>query len=87
VTFVVTGPLTNLAVLIRVFPEIQKYIEKVLVMGGSMKEGNITPYAEYNIHSDPEAANVIFQSDLNIVIVTLDATHQVLLDQDHFTHL
>lgn len=61
VSFVVTGPSTNLAVLIRSCPQVLQYLERVLIMGGALGEGNITPFAEFNIWADPEAVNVVLQ--------------------------
>ena len=73
--FIITGPCTNLALVVRVFPEVEKFIERVLIMGGCLSKGNITEYAEYNIYSDPESLNILLQSSLDLTIVTLEATH------------
>lgn len=84
VSFVVTGPCSNLAVLIRSCPDVLQYLERVLIMGGSLGEGNITPYAEFNIWADPEAANVVLQQDIEVIMVGLDATHQIHLTEEQF---
>ena len=51
-------------------------------MGGSIGEGNTTVSAEFNIVADPEAADVVFRSDVPITMIGLDVTHQALLDRD-----
>ncbi len=75
----VTGPMTNLALALREEPALATRLGGVVAMGGAWSEGgNITPYAEYNIHADPHAAEAVFASDCRVVMLGLDATHQVL---------
>jgi inosine-uridine nucleoside N-ribohydrolase len=77
VTLVPTGPLTNVA---RYLEERgPDGIERIVLMGGSIAEGNMTPAAEFNIWADPEAAHRVFTSGLDVTMVGLDATHQALL--------
>ncbi len=77
VTIVPTGPLTNIAELLdRVDGE---NIERIVLMGGSIAEGNITPAAEFNIWADPEAAARVFQSGLDVTMIGLDVTHKALV--------
>jgi purine nucleosidase/pyrimidine-specific ribonucleoside hydrolase len=78
VTVVATGPLTNVALLLRRHPELATAIEEVVVMGGSMGAGNVRPLAEFNIFVDPEAAHVVFSSGLSVTMCGLDVTHQAL---------
>lgn len=73
------GPLTNIALLLRSFPDVAQRIEQIVCMGGSAVEGNITPTAEFNIWADPEAAEMVFQSGVPIVMCGLDVTMQCLL--------
>ena len=74
----VTGPLTNIALALRAAPAIAQAIREVVIMGGARSEGgNITASAEYNIYADPHAADIVFTSELAIVTLGLDATHQV----------
>lgn len=75
-TLVPTGPLTNIALLLRVYPEVANKIERVVLMGGSTVGGNVTEYAEFNIWGDPEAARIVFESELAIVMCGLDVTLQ-----------
>ncbi|MCD8018082.1 MAG: nucleoside hydrolase [Clostridiales bacterium] len=76
ITLVPTGPLTNIALLLRTFPDVAEKIDQIVLMGGASKEGNATPAAEFNIWTDPEAAQMVFQSGLPIVMCGLDVTNQ-----------
>jgi inosine-uridine nucleoside N-ribohydrolase len=80
VTLVATGPLTNVAQYLDAHGA--EGIERVVLMGGSIAEGNITPAAEFNIWADPEAARRVFASGLDVTMVGLDVTHQALLGPD-----
>jgi len=74
VTLVATGPLTNVALLLKTFPEVKEKIEEICLMGGSVAGGNKTATAEFNIWCDPEAAQIVFKSELPIVMCGLDVT-------------
>ncbi|KAK9827947.1 hypothetical protein WJX74_010965 [Apatococcus lobatus] len=74
VQLVCTGPLTNAALLISVFPDVVEMVDIVL-MGGSMAEGNTGPVAEFNIQVDPEAAQIVFSSAAHVTLVPLQVTH------------
>lgn len=74
-TLVPVGPLTNIALLIKTFPEVAEKIELISIMGGSTDVGNVTPAAEFNIWADPEAARIVFDSKLPIVMSGLNVTH------------
>lgn len=76
VTLIPTGPLTNIALLLREHPELKDRIAHVSLMGGSIGLGNTTPVAEFNIYVDPEAAREVFDSGLPITMSGLDVTHQ-----------
>jgi purine nucleosidase len=79
VNLAITGPMTNLALALKEEPKLARRLGAVTAMGGASSEGgNITPYAEYNIHADPHAAAAVFASDCRVVMLGLDATHQVL---------
>lgn len=81
VTIAVTGPLTNLALAMRLQPGIVSRIAKVAIMGGARSEGgNITASAEYNIYADPHAADLVFASGVRCHVFGLDVTHQVRSD-------
>ncbi|MDH5161658.1 nucleoside hydrolase [Heyndrickxia sp. FSL K6-6286] len=70
------GPLTNIALLIKVFPEVRSKIEYISIMGGGLDRGNKTPLAEFNIYVDPEAAQIVFHSGIPVVMSGLDVTEQ-----------
>lgn len=79
-TLIAIGPLTNLALCLQKDPEGMKKLKKVSIMGGAVRtKGNITPHAEFNIFSDPLAADIVFKSGLPITLVPLDVTRQVHL--------
>ena len=61
-----TGALTNIALLIHTFPEILEKIEKIIIMGGGVIKGNVTEHAEYNFYQDPEAASIVFNSNVKV---------------------
>lgn len=76
VTIVATGPQTNVALLLNSHPELRPHIARIVMMGGAMGLGNWTPAAEFNIFVDPEAAEIVFQSGLPVVMAGLDVTHR-----------
>src|SRR5438270_13538820 len=61
VTLIPVGPLTNIASALNLDPELASLIRGVVMMGGSLSGGNITPAAEFNVYVDPEAARIVFQ--------------------------
>ncbi len=79
VTIVPTGPLTNVAQLLLKYPEVKSRIKRIVLMGGSMGYGNVSSAAEFNILCDPEAADVVFNSGLEIYMLGLDVTRQALV--------
>ncbi len=87
VTLVPTGPLTNIALLLARHPEVEARIERVVLMGGAIGEGNVTPAAEFNVWADPEAARRVFSSSLEVTMVGLDVTHRALVTQAHADRL
>lgn len=78
ITIVTTGPMTNLAMAMRLEPKIVDKIEEIVLMGGAYANGNVTPAAEFNIFADAEAAYVCFTSGLPITMVGLDVTRKAL---------
>ncbi|MDU5336679.1 nucleoside hydrolase [Enterococcus sp.] len=76
ITLVALGPLTNLALLIKNHPEVKEKIECITLMGGGIDHGNQTALAEFNIYVDPEAAEIVFQSGLPIIMAGLDVTEK-----------
>jgi inosine-uridine nucleoside N-ribohydrolase len=84
-TLVATGPLTNVALLLALRPEARP--ARLVLMGGAIAEGNVTPAAEFNIWADPEAAARVFASGLDVTMVGLDVTHRALLTPAHAERL
>jgi inosine-uridine nucleoside N-ribohydrolase len=85
VTLVPVGPLTNVALLLALHPDARP--GRIVLMGGAIAEGNVTPAAEFNIWADPEAAARVFQSGLDVTMVGLDVTHRALFTQAHMGRL
>ena len=80
ITLCPLGPLTNIATAIEKAPDIKEKIQEIVLMGGAYFEvGNITPTAEFNIYVDPEAAEIVFQSNIKITVLPLDVTHKALV--------
>ncbi|MGB3137391.1 MAG: nucleoside hydrolase, partial [Nodosilinea sp.] len=87
ITLATLGPLTNLAVALIQCPEIVQGLDRVVMMGGSLGAGNVTPTAEFNIYVDPHAAKVVVEAGLPLTMVGLDVTHQVLTTPDRLAAL
>ena len=87
ITLVPLGPLTNVALLLARHPEVAAGIERVVLMGGAIAEGNVTPAAEFNIWADPEAAARVFGSGLDVTMIGLDVTHRALMTREHAERL
>ena len=79
VTLVAVGPLTNVALTLARYPDVQP--ARIVLMGGSIGVGNVTPAAEFNIWADPEAAARVFASGIDVTMIGLDATHEALMTQ------
>jgi len=83
VTLITIGPLTNIATALNSDPELASMVRALVMMGGSLSGGNITPAAEFNVYVDPEAARIVFQSGIPITMVGLDVTRRTSLTDDH----
>lgn len=79
VTIMPIGPLTNIALLLATYPEVKQNIKEIVLMGGSTGRGNSGVMAEFNIHVDPEAARMVFKSELPIVVAPLDVGLKALV--------
>jgi pyrimidine-specific ribonucleoside hydrolase len=87
VVLVPTAPLTNVALLLERHPDVHDRLERIVWMGGSIAEGNVTPAAEFNAFVDPEAAAIVFASGIPITMVGLDVTHKALFTREHAERL
>lgn len=83
VTLVVTGPMTNAALFLRVYPDLaRKKIDQIVFMGGAMGLGNWRPSVEFNIFVDPEAAKIVLNFGIPLVMAPLNVTHQAQIMKD-----
>jgi inosine-uridine nucleoside N-ribohydrolase len=82
ITLVPTGPLTNIAAAMSKEPAIIPKIKAISLMGGAIGLGNVTPAAEFNIHTDPEAAAIVFGCGRPITVSPLEVTHQALATEE-----
>lgn len=79
ITLLPIGPLTNIALLFKLYPEVKENIAEIILMGGSTGRGNVSVMAEFNIYADPEAAKIVFSSGLPIVMAGLDVGMKALV--------
>ena len=79
VTIVAIGPLTNIALLLAMYPSVAARIGRLVMMGGAARGGNSTPTSEFNVRSDPEAAYRVFAAGLPLTMVGLDVTDRAVV--------
>jgi purine nucleosidase len=88
ITLVPIGPLTNLALALRLEPRIVEFVEEVVIMGGSAYAGgNVSPVTEANIANDPHAAQIVFSAGWPLTMLGLDVTHRTVLTAARFDRL
>ncbi|MDF2184619.1 nucleoside hydrolase [Grimontia hollisae] len=91
ITVVAVGPLTNLALALEHAPEITGLVKEVVIMGGAFgtheHTGNVTPYAEANIHDDPHAADIVLTAHWPVTVIGLDVTEECLFSLDYIDTL
>ena len=80
VTLVTMGPLTNIAILLKTYPEVIDHIEEIVMMGGTRSVYPDTQAAEFNVWCDPEALEIVLQSGIDLTMVSLDATSHACLN-------
>lgn len=87
-TLVATGPLTNLALALRLEPRLPTLLRDCIIMGGALGvPGNVTPVAEFNFAVDPHAAQIVLSSGLKPLLVPLDVTHRALCTEAHVAEI
>ena len=82
VTLVALAPQTNLALLLRTYPEVAGHLERIVFMGGSASVGNATAVAEFNVGHDPEAAAIVLDADVPTYMYGLDVFNRVAVPHD-----
>lgn len=82
VTLCPLGPLTNIALAFRLAPDIKSKVKRIVLMGGAMNLGNITPAAEFNLYVDPHAAAVVFEAGLPVVMMGLNVTLKAICSHE-----
>jgi purine nucleosidase len=87
VTLCPLGPLTNLALAFRLAPDILPKVRRIVLMGGAIGLGNITPAAEFNVHVDPHAAAIVFGCGRPIVMFGLGVTLQAIASHDQIARI
>lgn len=87
VTLVALAPLTNVALLLRAYPEVAGGLERIVMMGGSASFGNASPVAEFNVWHDPEAAAIVLGSGVPVLMYGLDVFYRVTLGPDTYERL
>lgn len=86
-TIVAIGPLTNIALLIRVYPEVKSKIREIVLMGGAIGQGNKGVYSEFNLATDPEAGKIVFESGIPIVVSPMDLGVKTMLVPENASKL
>ena len=87
ITLCVLGPLTNIAMALRLAPDIVANIRELVIMGGAMALGNITPAAEFNFYVDPHAAAIVMECGVPITLFGLHVTHQAIASPEEIARL
>lgn len=86
-TLLPIGPLSNLGMAFRKAPAIVDRVDQIVFMGGAIGRGNQTPSAEFNVLADPEAADLVFEQEVPLTMVGLDATHEAVLPAERFQEI
>lgn len=87
ISIVITGPMTNVALFLTQYPHLKEKIECISFMGGSVYGGNTTPRAEFNILVDPEAAKIVFESGVPLIMSGLEVTHKAQIKKEDIARI
>ena len=82
ITIIAIGPLTNIALLLLMYPDVRLLLKEIVLMGGAIGAGNATASAEFNLFIDPEAARVVFNSGVALTMVPLEVTHTAVVGKE-----
>ena len=81
------GPLTNLGIALMKYPDLPKYVKRIVIMGGAFSRGNWTPAAEFNIYADPDAAKMVFNCGIPTAMMGLEICMKAYLTKDDLARL
>lgn len=81
------GPLTNIALLLKVYPEVREKIGVISIMGGAIDNGNVTPCSEFNFYADPEAASIVLNSGVPLIMSGINLTINATLTEDNLNQI
>ena len=87
VSIVAIGPLTNIGLLLKVYPEVKEKIKVISIMGGAINNGNATPCSEYNFLVDPEAASIVYNSGVPLIMAGINLTVEVTLTEENLEEI
>lgn len=87
ITIIALGPLTNIATLLETHPEVKNNIDRIHFMGGAICGGNLTKASEFNIYVDPEAASIVFNSNVPLTMCGLDVTEKAYLSLEEIKEI
>jgi purine nucleosidase len=86
-TLVALGPLTNIAIALNLYPELEDLLGQIVSMGGAVGRGNVTPYAEFNYYVDPEAAQAVLATEVPLTVVPWDAALKMAHTEEQIRRL
>ena len=86
-TLVALGPLTNVAMALNIYPELEDLLGEIVSMGGALGRGNVTPHAEFNYYADPEAVQAVLESRVPLTVVPWDAAVKIAHTEDEIRAL
>ena len=86
-TLLTLGPLTNAAIALNLHPELRELLGEIVVMGGALERGNVTPHAEFNVYADPEAAQLVLDARVPVSLVTWDAALEAMVSEQEIEAL
>jgi purine nucleosidase len=84
---IAVGPMTNVALALRLEPKLPELLRGLSIMGGSTTIGNVTPTAEFNLWADPEAAAAVFACGIPVMMAGLNVTRQALIREPHVARM